>query len=186
MHMNANLTSSLLAMLCAGSPVVCANPAQSIQVPVAVSQRSHAALSTQVFDAVNAYRHSVGATELQRHAGLDRLAQQHCEYLRQHRGTFTLRGKNVSHIGFEGRAMYARAYYQMDNISENAAAVEHAGANPGPTLVTLWKASKDHQHAMVDSWTHSGLGLVVDSDGMLFAVQLFATVNPSLIRNNRF
>ena len=147
-------------------------------------------LAGQVFDAVNAYRRSMGVAELERHSGLDRLAQQQCEYLRQHRGTFALRGKNVSHIGFEGRAMYARVYYHMENIGENAVAAERAGTNPGPTLVALWKASKDHQRAMVDSWTHSGLGLVVDTDGTVFSVQLFATVNSSLMatrsRVNRF
>jgi hypothetical protein len=28
---------------------------------------------------------------------------------------------------------------------------------------------------MLDDWTHSGIGVVVDSDGTVFATQLFAT-----------
>jgi len=180
----------LLAMCCAGTLAGHAAPALAAKVPVASAPRSNMSLAGQVFDAVNAYRRSQGAANLERHAGLDHLAQQHCEYLREHRGSFVLRGKNVSHIGFEGRAMYARVYYHMDNISENVVAVERAGSNPAPTLVALWKASKDHQKAMVGTWTHSGLGLVLDTDGTVFSVQLFATVNPSLMvtqsRNNRF
>jgi hypothetical protein len=32
---------------------------------------------------------------------------------------------------------------------------------------------------MTESWTHSGVGVVVDSDGMVFATQIFATKNQS-------
>lgn len=185
--MKTRTSFQLVAMVCLASMASCADQPKTIKVPVATTCQPNTPQSGLVLQAVNAYRRSKGAAELQRHAGLDRLAQQHCEYLRQRRGTFELNGKNVSHIGFEGRALYARERFHMENIAENIAAANHAGANPVPALIALWKASKDHQKTMVDAWTHSGVGMVTDSDGTVFAVQLFATVNPSLMATrNRF
>jgi uncharacterized protein YkwD len=143
-----------------------------------------------VFDAVNSYRSQRGASALQRHAGLDRLAQNHCEYLREHRGTFKLHGKNVSHFGFDGRALAARERYQMQNVSENVAAAHSPGKSPAPVIVKLWEGSKDHESNMRDSWSQTGVGVVVDKDGMVFVTQLFATVSNSQLatreRFNRF
>jgi uncharacterized protein YkwD len=137
--------------------------------------RSDKSLSDRLFDAVNDYRLSQGAQPVQRHAGLDRLAQAHCEYLRSHRGTFSLYGKNVSHYGFDGRAVAAREAYQMSSVSENVAAANYPGNNSSAIIVELWKQSKDHHKNMVDDWNCSGMGVVVDSDGMVFATQIFAT-----------
>lgn len=166
-------------MFCAGAIVACASKPEFSKVAVSAPTRPDASLSAQVFQEVNAYRHSQGAKELQRHAGLDRLAQQHCEYLRQHRGTFLLSGKNVSHFGFEGRALFARTRYHMTAISENVAASSQAGTHPAPVLVRLWAGSKDHRKNMLGDWTDTGIGAVVDSDGTVFATELFATVSYS-------
>jgi uncharacterized protein YkwD len=159
-------------------------------MPVSASLRPDSSASGRLFQEVNSYRHSRGSKELQRHAGLDRLAQAHSEYLRQHRGTFSLSGRNVSHIGFEGRALIARERYQMENVSENVAAANHPGANMTSVIVGLWKNSKDHHKNMLDAWTHTGIGVTVDSDGMVFATQIFSTVNNSQMsvreRFNRF
>jgi uncharacterized protein YkwD len=132
-----------------------------------------------VFQEVNAYRRSQGAKELERHAGLDRLAQQHCEYLRQHRGTFSLSGKNVSHFGFESRAFIARERFHIQHLGENVAAIQQAGPHPAPALVRLWAGSKDHRKNMLDKWTHTGVGVVMDADGMVFSTEIFATVSYS-------
>ena len=169
----------LSALLCAGALVACANSRVPTKVPVSVSLQADHSPAAQVFQSVNAYRSSQGVKQLQRHAGLDRLAQKHCEYLRQQRGTFSLKGRNVSHMGFDGRALVARELYRMDNISENVAAANHAGTHVDAAVMALWKSSKDHQKNMVDSWTHTGIGVVVDSDGTVFADQLFATISNS-------
>ena len=163
-------------MTCAGFLASCTNPSTLTTMPVSAASPSDASHASQVFQAVNAFRRSQRARELQRHAGLDRLAQQHCEYLRQHRGTFSIHGKNVSHIGFEGRTLVARERYHMENISENVAAAQQAKGNPASAVLGLWKVSGDHHKNMLDNWTHTGIGVVVDADGTVFADQLFATV----------
>lgn len=146
--------------------------------PALNENRNDRSLAGRLFAEINSYRLSQGEGELERHAGLDRLAREHCEYLRQNRGTFSLYGRNVSHYGFEGRAIVAREHYQMASVAENVAATNQPG-NSAHNLLALWKNSKDHHKNMTDDWTCSGIGVVVDSDGMVFATQLFATRNYS-------
>lgn len=167
----------VIAVACVGALASCATQPKPTRMPVSASLHPESSPTGLVFQEVNSYRRNHGATDLQRHAGLDRLAQEHCQYLLQHRGTFSFLGKNVSHIGFESRTLVARERYQMESISENVVAANHPGKNPAPTLVKLWSESEGHEHNMRSSWTHTGIGLVVDSDGMLFCTQLFATIN---------
>ena len=181
--MNTYPCTRLFGVLAAAALASCASSPDSARMPVSatirpeVSSPAHGdkSLSGRLFDTVNDYRLSQGAQAVERHAGLDRLAQQHCEYLRQNRGTFSLYGKNVSHYGFDARAIAAREGYQMSSVSENVAAANYPGSNSSAVIVQLWKESKDHHKNMIDDWTHSGVGVVVDSDGMVFATQLFAT-----------
>jgi uncharacterized protein YkwD len=168
--------TQILGVLCAAVFTSCATPPATTRVPVSASMRTDNPAASRVHEQVNAYRQSKGRSALQRHAGLDRLAQQHCEYLRKNRGTFSLSGKNVSHYGFEGRALYARESFSMNSVSENVAATSRSSANPAPVLLELWKNSKSHHQNMLESWTHTGVGVVVDSDGMVFSTQLFATM----------
>jgi uncharacterized protein YkwD len=180
----------VIAVACAGALASCASQPETKRMPVSATLRPDSSLSGQVLQEVNTYRRSHGASDLQRHAGLDRLAQEHCEYLRQNRGKFQLHGKNVSHFGFEGRALLARERYQMNNVSENVAAATNPGSKPAPTFVRLWAESKDHEKNMRSEWTHTGVGVVVDDDGMVYSTQLFATVSNSQLstreRFNRF
>lgn len=187
--MKTHPSTRLFGLLAAAALASCASPPESARMPVSATirpdtaatspARSDKSASGRLFDAVNDYRLSQGAKPVQRHAGLDRLAQQHCEYLRRNRGTFSLYGKNVSHYGFDGRAIAAREIYQMSSVSENVAAANYPGNNSSAVIVELWKQSKDHHKNMLDDWTQSGIGVVVDSDGMVFATQIFATRNYS-------
>ncbi len=180
-------STRLFGLLCAAALSSCANQPESTRMPVSAtinpqapaSSQADKSLRGQLFDEVNSYRRSQGRQDVQRHAGLDRLAQEHCEYLRSNCGSFSLYGKNVSHYGFEGRAMAARENFQMSAISENVAAANYPGRQAAPVILELWRASKDHHKNMTAKWTHSGIGVVVDSDGMVFATQLFSTVSYS-------
>lgn len=187
--MKTHPCTRLFGLLAAAALASCASPPESTRMPVSATIRSETAAPPTVrsdkstagrlFDAVNDYRLSQGEQPVQRHSGLDHLAQKHCEYLRSNRGTFSLYGKNVSHYGFDGRAIAAREGYQMSSVSENVAAANYPGSNSSAVIVELWKNSKDHHKNMTESWSHSGIGVVVDSDGMVFATQLFATKSNS-------
>lgn len=179
--------TQVLGLVCMLALASCASPPKPVKMQVSASLRPDSSLSGRVFQEVNSYRLSQGKMEFQRHAGLDRLAQDHSEYLRQHRGTFGLYGSNVSHIGFDGRVSIARERYEMENVSENVAWANHPGEAIPPLLLNLWIKSKDHHHNMLDNWTHSGMGIVVDSDGTVFATQIFSTEgNSQLSTRNRF
>ena len=188
--MKTSPSTRILTVICAAALASCANPPEPVRMPVSASVRPGASITSRLYQEINSYRRSRGRSELQRHAGLDQLAQSHCEYLRKHRGSFSLSGKNVSHIGFEGRTLIARERYQMANISENVAASSKVPGSTTRRLIDLWIGSKSHHKNMLDDWTHTGVGVVVDSDGMVFATQLFTTVNPSQLstreRFNRF
>lgn len=185
--MKISTSTRLFGLLCAAALSSCANQSDSARMPVSAALKPESqtirsggnSLSDRVFDEVNSYRRSQGEQEVQRHAGLDRLALAHSEYLRQNRGTFSLYGKNVSHYGFEGRAAHARLNLNMLNVSENVAAANHPGQYAPGVLLELWRNSKDHHVNMLESWNYSGVGVVVDSDGMVFATQIFATKNNS-------
>jgi uncharacterized protein YkwD len=190
-NMKTQPATAMAMMLAALALASCAPPVPKIQrIEVSSTVRPDSSLTGQVHHQVNAYRATKGTGPLQRHSGLDRLAHEHCEYLRKHRGTFQLSGKNVSHFGFESRALAARELYNMHNVSENVAAATHPGNNKAGVLVSLWKGSKDHHKNMLDDWTHTGIGVVVDSDGTVFSTQLFSTVSMNQIsvreRFNRF
>jgi len=171
--------TQILCLICAVILVCCASQTEPGSTAGSASLNTGKSASGQVIQAVNSYRLSQGKKPLQRHAGLDRLAQLHSEYLRKNRGSFKLYGSNVSHMGFDGRTAVARKQYQMENISENVAATNHPGMAIGAVIVQDWKGSKDHHQNMMDSWTHTGVGVVADSDGTVFVTQLFSTMASS-------
>ncbi len=186
-HMKTLPYTTLITGVCATFLASCAQQPVPNKMPVSASLKSDSSVTGRLFDEVNGYRASQGKQAIQRHPGLDKLAQQHSEYLRAHRGTFSLSGKNVSHIGFEGRTLYARERYNMANFSENVAAATQAGSNGPKRLLELWQGSKDHNKNMLDDWTYSGIGVAVDEDGTVFATQLFG--NPGMQQmsmRNRF
>jgi uncharacterized protein YkwD len=139
-------------------------------------------LASCVFDQVNGYRKMRGSGSLKGHPGLNKLAVQHSEYMRKNRGTFEIYGKNVTHMGSEGRAMAAMRIYNFISISENVAAAPKANSDSrsAANLVTLWKNSPKHEAAMAaQQYTHTGVGIVTDSDGTIFATQLFGSLTTS-------
>jgi uncharacterized protein YkwD len=154
---------SALASCSSPSPVVS-------RVPVSSSFGSQAALSDQVFSEVNTYRLSKGKPALYRHAGLDRLAQQHCDYLVKSGGSFSLYDKNVSHIGFEGRALAAKQSYRITSLGENVV----ASSDKSPKhLVNLWAGSKGHEHNMRSDWDCTGVATAITADGQVISTQIF-------------
>lgn len=169
----------VIVIICVAAVASCTSQPQTKAPSGSEIARPDHSLSGQIYQAVNSYRRSRGAADLQRHAGLDRLAQSHCEYLRKNRGQFGIYGKNVSHYGSEGRSLVARERYQMLNSSENVGSLKTNGKNIPSALMNLWTSSKDHEKNLLSSWTHTGIGVVVDDDGTVFSTEIFATVSYS-------
>ncbi|MFD0894040.1 CAP domain-containing protein [Luteolibacter ambystomatis] len=159
--------------LATGLLVSCAAPPVT-KVPVSFSASSaDKSLGGQLLANVNSYRAAKGRNALVRNPGLDRMAQEHCEFMRLNRGKFSADGgKNVSHLGFEGRALKARSYLNITTLAENVAVAKTTSM---PSFVRMWSNSKGHDYNMSASWTDTGIGVLVDKDGTVFATQLFGT-----------
>jgi uncharacterized protein YkwD len=134
-----------------------------------------ATLENQILVEVNAYRASKGMKALHRHAGLDRLALQHSEFLAKTQGSYGLYGKSVSHIGFEQRALTAKQAYQIKSSGENVIASTDRSAK---RLVKFWEASEGHEYNMRSDWFCTGIGSAVTPEGKVITTQIFG-VSPS-------
>ncbi len=179
--MKIHLHVKLILIACGVTLVSCASPIKTTRVLTSISLHPDDSLSGNVFREVNLYRQSLGIANLERHAGLDQLAQEHCEYLMTHRGTFDLYGTNVSHYGSEARALLAQNLYNAESSSENVACTTNRGKATAAHLVQMWSASSDHDFAMREAWTHTGVGIIVDKDGAVFCTQIFASLTYSQI-----
>lgn len=156
--------------------VVCAScaipPPDVSHVPVSSAMGRDSSLAGQVFQEVNSYRAAKGKRALQRHSGLDRLAQQHCDYLVKTAGSYSLYGKDVSHIGFEGRALAARQAYNITNLSENVVSSSNHSARH---LVDVWAGTKAHSYNMSTDWACTGVATAFTADGRVISTQIFGT-----------
>jgi len=128
---------------------------------------------------VNSYRQAQGKPALQRHSGLDRMAQQHSEFMRRNRGKFGGSSGNLTHYGFEERAMNAQRAMSMSDVAENVASCSGNYGSAANTLVGAWKGSSSHDQNLRGKFTSTGIGVVVDDDGTVFATQLFASESHS-------
>ena len=165
--------TKLCAAALAGVLASCSSPSPTIsRVPVSASFGSDSSLSGKVFAEVNSYRASNGKAALQRHAGLDCLAQQHCDYLVKTAGSYSMYGKNISHVGFESRALTAHQAYKISSLGENVVSSTNHSAKH---LVELWASSKNHDHNMKTDWTCTGVATAVTADGQVISTQLFGT-----------
>ena len=141
--------------------------------------KSDGSLAGNIHAQVNAYRESKGKPALPRHAGLDRMAQQHSEFMRRNRGKFGGASGNLTHYGFEERALNAQRNMNMSNVAENVATCSGSYGSAANTLFNAWKGSSSHDKNIRGTWNATGIGVVVDDDGTVFATQLFASENHS-------
>ena len=171
-----------LTVAWAGALVSCM-PAVTTDLPVSKPAPQDAALAAAVYQESNTYRRNHGAGNLQRHAALDHLAQQHSEFLRKNRGKFAIYGANVSHYGFESRALAAERFYHLSQVGENVATTSRQGPGTAAQLVALWANSPNHEANLRRGGTYTGIGVVKDGDGMVFATQMFGSYRAPMQRD---
>lgn len=148
----------------------------SVPMSSAAPARGDSSLAGNVHSQVNSHRGAIGKSSLPRHAGLDRLAQQHSEFMVRNRGK--IKG-GLTHYGFEERAMAAQRLMGMSNVAENIATCSGSFSSPSSTLVGAWKNSSGHAKNMKSNWDVTGVGVAVAPDGSVFATQIFASQSHS-------
>lgn len=139
-------------------------------------------LITRLDRSITSWRSSHGQARIPRDTGLDRLAQAHCEFLAENRGKFSVSSDHLSHYGFESRSLFAQRQLGMASVAENVAGGVLRDDIPRQ-LVEAWAKSRGHRHNLQQDWDATGLGIHVADDGMVYATQLFATRNHSLVAN---
>ena len=157
----------------------CASDMDTSRVPMSsASGGDHRSLVDRLDRSLGEWRRSNGMDPIARNAALDRMAQAHAEFMSQNRGRFNGGTSNVSHYGFEERALLAQRRLGMENLAENVAAGRVVGDIPAK-LTDGWVNSSKHRYNLSQDWDVSGLGIHVAEDGMVFATQIFATQNHS-------
>lgn len=181
--MKYKLSHLIAVAIGAMSLASCGPKLTSTTVPMSTSGatvRGDSNLTRAIESRVNAYRSSKGRSVLRRNAGLDRMARQHSEFMRANRGKFQLgKSANISHYGFTERSLAAQRTLGMANVGENVATCGGRGSESASTLVNAWVKSSGHEKNMKGKWDTTGIGVVVDSDGTVFATQIFASENHS-------
>ncbi|BCX49994.1 hypothetical protein HAHE_39020 [Haloferula helveola] len=178
-------TTSLLPWVGLGGMLLlasCSSSLDTTRVPMSATAShstpsksiSQSAVVRKLDASINAYRRSIGREPLQRHSGLDRMAQEHCEFMARNRGKFSVGSQNISHYGFEQRTMVAQRTYGMGSVAENVAGGVIQG-DIASQLTSAWTGSKGHRFNLKQKWHTSGLGVYVAADGMVYATQIFAT-----------
>ncbi len=180
--MNNTPYNQLFAVALFSALASCAPPPPATtRVPVSSSfSNKSSSLSGKVLDKVNDYRAQRGKGVLERHSGLDRLAQEHCDFLVKNCGGD---GRKISHSGFENRMFAASNDYKMSSIGENV--VSSSDHSP-QRLVELWASSKSHEQNMRSSWEYTGIATATAPDGMVVSTQIFGIreLNPSLSKRS--
>ncbi|MCX6001633.1 MAG: CAP domain-containing protein [Chloroflexi bacterium] len=119
-----------------------------------------------LFNAVNAVRASNGKAALTRNAYIDGLCRQHAQYMA---------GQNaLSHDNFDARATSIRANVPGTNPCAENVLQNNVPCNAND-MATQWFNSPGHKTNMLNAaYTVSGMGIVIDANGKIWACQLFA------------
>lgn len=166
----------------------CSSNLDTTRVPVSasssmpgVSSGSAKNLTDRLERSLNRYRASIGREAIPRHPGLDALAREHCAFMARNRGKFTLGSANISHYGFEERALIAQRRYHMGNCAENVAGGVIQGGDIAAELTKAWTSSSGHRQNLKGKWHATGIGVYVASDGFVYATQIFAAKGQSRV-----
>lgn len=127
---------------------------------------------------IDRYRRSFGKAPIQRHAGLDKMAREHCEFMAMNPGKFELGSTIISHYGFEERSLRAQRQHGMLSLAENVAGGAYSPAMAS-RFVRAWAASPGHDFNLRHDWHATGLAVHITPDGTAYATQLFATRSTS-------
>ncbi len=119
-----------------------------------------------LFNAVNAVRASNGIPALTRNSYIDGLCRQHAQYM-ANAGT-------LSHDNFNARADSIRASIPGMNACAENVLYNFTPCN-ATAMAQQWYDSPGHRTNMLNpAYTISGMGIVIDSSGKIWACQIFA------------
>lgn len=162
------LVVSLLGFLVASCSTQDSGSVVSAPVAFSYVSGSH---QGRIFELINSKRQAAGLPAFLAHAGLDRVARQHAEYLRDHRGRYEAQPKMMGEFASDARGMMYVRNYHMRSVEEAFGLISPSEI---PKLWDIWQANPDFKFALEQPWDYSGVGIAECADGALFVVQVFA------------
>lgn len=143
---------------------------QSYEGPLpAASAIASRGVDSRIVEYVNRSRVAGGGKAVERDAFLDKLALDHAQASMR-------KGKSAAlgHDGFQSRFQAAHQGIGAVMFAENVHRVPASSPDPARRVVEEWAASPVHRKNQYGPWNRTGVGVVRDSEGWLWAVQVFA------------
>lgn len=117
-------------------------------------------LVQEILEAVNEYRSSMGLSSLSEHSTSETLALSHSAYM--------VEQNRASHDNFFQRSDYLRNRGAI-TVSENVA----YGYQSAQSALQGWLESPSHKEALEGDFTHTGIAVVANENGIKYYTQLF-------------
>ncbi len=116
--------------------------------------------ANEVLDVINEHRSQLGLSDLQLHVASEDKAIEHTAYM--------VEQNKMSHDNFFQRSDYLKSK-GADKVSENVA----YGQRTPEAVVAAWLKSPSHKEAIESDFTHTGIGVVSNKNGINYYTQIF-------------
>jgi len=165
--MSTSLKNTCLILLsiftfasCSKDEVVSENAAQFKSVDL-VNTIAYTPMESDILDAVNKYRQSIGLNTLAKVDEVTFQADDHTVYMTSN--------EIVNHDNFNVRYSNLVAEAGAKAVAENVA----YGYNSADAVVKAWIASEGHRENMVGDYTHFGISVDKDKNGRNYFTNIF-------------
>ena len=118
-------------------------------------------ISTKILEVINTYRVSKNLSTLTSNRNAKKCALKHSIYM-AHIG-------EMNHDDFKDRS---KTLFKLENAEKTGENVAY-GYDTAKELVKAWIASPNHKRNIEGDFTNSGIGTIVDDNGMLYFTQIF-------------
>lgn len=116
--------------------------------------------ANEVLDIVNVHRSNLGLADLELHVASKNKAVEHTAYM--------VEQNKMSHDNFFQRSDYLKSQ-GADIVSENVA----YGQRTPEAVVAAWLKSPSHKEAIESDYTHTGIGVISNKNGINYYTQIF-------------
>lgn len=135
----------------------------ALQATAIAAPRGERQIEKEIHKLVNEYREQNGLPPLQYNDAVADIAQHHSTRMADKDIPF-------GHVAFQER--YNILKKELPGMTSGAENVAY-GADDAEAVVALWLRSASHKKNIRGNFTHTGIGVVQDSDGRLYFTQLF-------------
>lgn len=143
---------------------------------VSKATASERAVGERIFSLLNAERVKVGKKALRGHRGLNELAQKQANYLSKN-----AKNGKASTFGSNNRAYYAKLRFNVENVTELATAT--SSENTASEASVAWMSSPEHRRTLLQSWSHTGIGVSRGAGGSTYITMLLGVTNTAVPRS---